>query len=129
MRRLRGFSLIETTVALALLGVIVVTIMSSFSAVTLAATRHQQETTLDRLTRSDAEYIKSQIYSATPKATPYLSLTASGYTFAYQVLYYAAGAPPTFLAANPDVGLQEIVLTVSGPNGSSETLDFLKERP
>jgi prepilin-type N-terminal cleavage/methylation domain-containing protein len=129
MRRLRGFSLIETTVALALLGVIVVTIMSSFSAVTLAASRHQQETTLDRLTRSEAEYIKSQIYSATPKATPYLSLTVSGYTFAYLVLYYAAGAPATFLAANPDAGLQEVVLTVSGPNGSSETLDFLKERP
>ena len=129
MRRLRGFSLIETTVALALLGVIVVTIMSSFSAVTLAASRHQQETTLDRLTRSDAEYIKSQTYSATPKATPYLNLNVSGYAFAYQVLYYAAGPPATFTTANADAGLEEIVLTVSGPNGSSETLDFLKVHP
>jgi prepilin-type N-terminal cleavage/methylation domain-containing protein len=129
MKRIQGFSLIETTVALALLGVIVVTIMSAFSAVTLAATRHQQETTLDRLSRSDAEYIKSQIYSATPKTTPYLNLSVSGYAFTYQVLYYAAGPPPTFLATNADAGLQEIVLTVSGPNGSSETLDFLKVQP
>jgi len=129
MKRIQGFSLMETTVALALLGVIVVTMMSAFSGVTLAATRHQQETTLDRLSRSDAEYIKSQIYSATPKATPYLNLAVSGYTFTYQVLYYAAGAPPTFLTANADAGLQEIVLTVSGPNGSSETLDFLKVHP
>jgi type II secretory pathway pseudopilin PulG len=129
MKRIQGFSLMETTVALALLGVIVVTMMSAFSAVTLAATRHQQETTLDRLTRSDAEYIKSQVYSATPKATPYLNLAVSGYAFTYQVLYYAAGAPPTFSAANADLGLQEIVLTVSGPNGASETLDFLKVHP
>lgn len=129
MKRIQGFSLMETTVALALLGVIVVTIISAFSAVTLAATRHQQATTLDRLSRSDAEYIKSQIYSATPKTTPYLNLSVTGYAFTYQVLYYAAGSPPTFSAANPDAGLQEIVLTVSGPNGSSETLDFLKVQP
>ena len=129
MKRRRGFSLIETTVALALLGVIVVTIMASFSGVTLAARRHQQETTLDRLTRSDAEFIKSQIYSATPKATPYLNLAVTGYAFNYQVLYYAAGAPPTFLAGNPDIGLQEIVLTVTGPNSSNEILYFLKEKP
>ena len=129
MSKKGAFSLIETTVALALLGVIVVTILSSFSAVSLAATRHQQETSLDRLIRSDAEYIKSQPYSAIPKATPYLNLVVSGYAFNYQVLYYAPGNPPTFTAANPDVGLQEVVLTVSGPNGSTETLDFLKENP
>jgi type II secretory pathway pseudopilin PulG len=129
MKKIRGFSLMETTVALALLGVIVVTMMSSFSAITLAATRHQQETTLDRLARSDAEYMKSQVYSATPKAKPYLNLAVSGYAFSYQVLYYAAGSPPTFLQTNADVGLQQIVLTVTGPNGSSETLDFLKETP
>jgi prepilin-type N-terminal cleavage/methylation domain-containing protein len=129
MSKARGFSLIETTVALALLGVIVVTMMGSFSAISLAATRHQQETTLDRLARSEAEYIKSQTYSALPKATPYANLTAPGYTFAYQALYYAAGPPVSFSAANADIGLQELVLTVSGPNGASETVEFLKEQP
>jgi prepilin-type N-terminal cleavage/methylation domain-containing protein len=129
MRASRGFSLIETTVALALLGVIIVTMMGSFSAISLAATRHQQETTLDRLTRSDAEFIKSQAYSALPKATPYVNLTAPGYTFAYQVLYYAGGPPVSFTAANPDLGLEELILTVSGPNGASETVDFLKVQP
>jgi type II secretory pathway pseudopilin PulG len=125
MRKSRAFSLIETTVAVALLGIIVVTIMSAFSAVSIAARRHQQETTLDRLTRSDAEYIKSQAYSAA--APPYLNLTAAGYSFAYQVHYYDP-VTKTFTGV-ADSGLEELVLTVTGPNGSTETLYFLKVLP
>ena len=135
MTRKRGFSLIETTVAIALLAIIVVAILSGFSATTLAASRHQQETTLDRLTRSDAEYIKSQTYSPGPppagSTTVYQNIAAvSGYTFSYQILYYSALTnPPNFNPNNADIGLQEIILTVRGPNGSSEVLDFLKEQP
>jgi len=131
MTRLRGFTLIETTVAIALLAVIVVAILSAFSATTLAASRHQQETTLDRLTRSDIEYIKSQPYSVNNLLpAPYQNLSSSGYTLAYQVLYYSALTnPPNFQSGNPDVGLQEIILTVRGPNGSMEVVDFLKEQP
>jgi len=131
MTRKRGFSLVETSVAVALLAIIVVAILSAFSSITLAAARHQQETSLDRLTRSDAEYIKSQPYSINnllPAA--YQNLSSSGYTFAYQVLYYSALTnPPNFNALNADVGLQEIILTVRGPNGSMEVLDLLKEQP
>ena len=127
MRRQVGFSLIETTVAIALLGVIVVTIMAAFSAVSLAARRHQQETTLDRLARSDIEYIQSQTYAA--GASPYLNLTVAGYSFSYQVLYYAPATPASFSSLNADLGLEELILTVSGPNGSSETARFLKVHP
>jgi prepilin-type N-terminal cleavage/methylation domain-containing protein len=124
MKKQAGFSLIETTVAVALLGVIVVTILSAFSAVTIAAARHQQQTTLDRLTRSGAEYIKSQAYAST-----YLALAPlpAGYSLSYQVLYFGPG--PTFSTLNPDIGLEEVVLTVTGPNSSSESLDFLKVQP
>jgi len=128
MTRKQGFSLIETTVAIALLAVIVVSVLGAFSAITISATRHQQATSLDRLVRSDAEYIKSQTYSAAPKATPYLNLSASGYTFSYQVLYYDK-ASNSFTAANPDDGLQQLVLTVTGPNAITETLRFLKVSP
>ena len=125
MRQKRGFSLMETTVAVALLAIIVVTILSAFSAISLAAARHQQQTALDRLTRSDAEYIKSQPYSPSPAA--YLNITAGGYSFAPQVQYWAPGVG--FSALNPDIGLQQITLTVNGPNGSRETLIFLKVQP
>lgn len=132
MNRQRGFTLIETTVAVALLAVIVVTILGAFSAITLAARRHQQETTLDLVTRQDAEFIKSQAYSATPKATPYTNIAVAGYGFSYQVLYYdptQVPPAPQFSAAYADNGLQELVLTVTGPNNTTETLDFLKVQP
>jgi Tfp pilus assembly protein PilV len=126
MKRKRGVSLIETMVAIALLAIIVVSILSAFSAITIAAARHRQSTTLDLLTRSDAEYIKSQTYSPSPAA--YTNLTAAGYTFSYQVLYYDPTQTPPF-GAYADNGLQELLLTVNGPNGSREVLDFLKVQP
>jgi prepilin-type N-terminal cleavage/methylation domain-containing protein len=128
MRRQRGFTLIETTVAIALLAVIIVTVLSAFSAITLAARRHQQESTLDLVTRWDAEYIKSQAYSATPPATPYTNIAVAGYAFSYQVFYYDPVAK-SFAPKNADNGLQELVLTVTGPNNASEALDFLKVQP
>ena len=122
----RGFSLVETTVALALLGVIVVTVVSAFSTVSVATRRHGVATDLDRLTRSEAEYIKSQRYRGKPLA--YANLAAPGYAFAVQILYYNP-VNQTFTAANSDVGLQEIVLTVTATAGGSETLRFLKVQP
>ena len=69
-------------------------------------------------------------YTTGATSGTYSTNPASGYTVTYQVLYYSAATnPPTFLTTNPDVGLQEIVLTVNGPNRSSEVLDFLKEQP
>jgi type II secretory pathway pseudopilin PulG len=125
MKRKHGVSLIETMVAIALLAIIVVSILSAFSAITIAAARHKQQTTLDLLTRSDGEYIKSQTYSPSPAT--YTNLTAGGYSFSYQVSYWdpVLGFGP----GNPDVGLQQIVLTVNGPNGARETLIFLKVQP
>jgi len=127
MKRNRGVSLIETMIAIALLAIIVVSILSAFSAITIAAARHRQSTTLDLLTRSDAEYIKSQTYSPSPAA--YTNLAAAGYTFSYQVLYYDPAQTPPFATANTDNGLQQLVLTVNGPNGARETLIFLKVEP
>ena len=121
MRGKRGFTLLETLIAVTLLAIIVVSILGAFSATTLAATRHAQLTALDLWTRSEAEYIKSQAYSATGA---YTNITAAGYTFSYQVSFYDP-ATNTFNAPT-DNGLQEITLTVTGPNSASEQLEFLK---
>jgi prepilin-type N-terminal cleavage/methylation domain-containing protein len=125
--RRTGFSLIETMVALALLGVIVVAVLSAFSSATLAGYRHGLDTTLDRLVRSDAEFIKQQAYQ--PKPGVYANLAAPGYAFAVQITYYSQGPPPSFAAANPELGLQQVTLTVTAPGGASERLIFFKVRP
>lgn len=126
MKRRKGFSLVETMVALALLGVIVVTVLGSFSTVSLAVKRHTTATSLDRLARSEAEYIKSQAYVAKPGT--YASLAAPGYAFSLQILYYNP-ANGTFVTTNADNGLQQIVLTVTAAAGGSEQLRFLKGQP
>jgi hypothetical protein len=113
-------------VAIALLGVIVVTVVSAFSTVSVATRRHGVATNLDRLTRSEAEYIKSQGYAVKPRA--YTNLAAPGYVFAVQILYYNP-VNQTFSNANNDLGLQEIVLTVTATAGGSETLRFFKVQP
>jgi prepilin-type N-terminal cleavage/methylation domain-containing protein len=130
MRRTRsGFSLVETMMAVALLGVIIVAVLSAFSSVAIATSQHSRATSLDRLVRSDAEFIKRQAYiPKPPPAGVYANLASPGYAFAVQVLYYNPGGG-TFLATNPDVGLQQIVLTVTAPGGATETVRFLKVRP
>jgi prepilin-type N-terminal cleavage/methylation domain-containing protein len=132
-QRSTGFSLVETMVALALMGVIVVAVLSAFSSATLAANRHALDTSLDRLVRSDAEYIKRQAYvPKPPPAGTYTNLVApAGFTFAIQVLYYAPGPVPArgFAAANPERGLQQITLTATAPGGASEQVIFFKVRP
>jgi Tfp pilus assembly protein PilV len=126
-RRQSGLTLVETLVALLLLGVIVVTVLGAFSSATVAATRHQQLTSLDRLTRSEVEYVRSQAYDAKP--TVYSDLTVSGYSFSKTILYYDSKANPNWSALNNDTGLQQIRLTVTAPGGASETLYFLKVQP
>jgi hypothetical protein len=116
--------------AVALLGVIIVAVMSAFSSVAIATSQHARATSLDRLVRSDAEFIKRQAYR--PKPPPpgvYANLAAPGYAFAVQVLYYSPFGGGSFTPANPDLGLQEIVLTVTAPGGARETVRFLKVRP
>lgn len=125
-RRAPGFSMVEAMVAIALLGVIIVTVVSAFSTVSIATRRHGVTINLDRLTRSEAEYIKSQPYRRKPGA--YANLAAPGYAFAVQVLYYNP-LNQTFSAANNDVGLQEIVLTVTATARGTEILRFFKVRP
>jgi prepilin-type N-terminal cleavage/methylation domain-containing protein len=126
-QRRQGFSLIETMMALALLAVIIVAVLSAFSSATLAGYRHGQDTTLDRLVRSDAEFIKQQAYRAKPGV--YANLVAPGYAFAVQITYYSPGPPPSFAAGNAERGLQQITLTVTAPGGASERLIFFKVRP
>lgn len=118
---------IEVLIAVALLGVIVVTLMAGLSSIALATAHHRQQTTLDLLVRSDAEYIKSQAYS--PKPAKYTNISAAGYSFSITQVLYWDPASRTFAAGNLDNGLQEIFVTVNAPGGGSERIILLKVQP
>ena len=125
-RRQRGFTLVETAIAVALLAVIVISVLSAFSAITVAANRHQGQASLDLLVRSDAEYIKSQLYQVKPAG--YSNLSKPGYTLSSQALYWDPNTA-TFSTTNNENGLQEVVLTGTAPHGGTETLRILKVQP
>ena len=127
----RGMTFIEVLIAVALLGVIVVTIMAGLSSITLATIHHRQQTTLDLLVRSDAEFIKSQAYitQVPSPPPPYQNITASGYTFSTPVVSYWSLAVGNFSTSNPDNGLEEISVTVTAPGGGTEQIIVLKVQP
>jgi Tfp pilus assembly protein PilV len=118
---------IEVLIAVALLGVIVVTMMAGLSSIALATGHHRQQTTLDLLARSEAEFLKSQTYS--PKPATYASISASGYTFSITQVLYWDPTLGTFSLANNENGLQQISVTVTAPGGGTEQVIVLKVQP
>lgn len=123
----RGMTFIEVLIAVALLGVIVVTIMAGLSSIALATVHHRQQTTLDLVVRSDAEFIKGQPY--VPKPAAYSNITAAGYTFSTPLVTYWDPALGAFATTYADNGLQEISVTVTAPGGGTEQIILLKVQP
>lgn len=125
-----GAALAETIVALALISLTVVAMLGGFAAIVLMATRHQQQTRLELIVRSDVERLKTQPYSAAGSYTlpaPPAPFTSATLTVSY---YNPAGCGGGFCATppSPDTGLQWITVTVSGP-GYTETASLFKELP
>lgn len=125
-----GAALAETIVALALISLTVVAMLGGFAAIVLMATRHQQQTRLELIVRSDVERLKTQPYSAAGSYTlpsPPPPFTSATLTVSY---YNPAGCGGGFCATppSPDTGLQWITVTVSGP-GYTEKASLFKELP
>ncbi|HLB78506.1 MAG TPA: prepilin-type N-terminal cleavage/methylation domain-containing protein, partial [Candidatus Dormibacteraeota bacterium] len=130
LRGRQGMTFIEVLIAVALLGVIVVTMMAGLSSIALATGHHRQQTTLELLVRSEAEYLKSQAYiPKPPPAGSYQNLSAAGYTFSAPSVLYWDPALGTFTLANNENGLQQITVTVTAPGGGSEQIIVLKVQP
>jgi prepilin-type N-terminal cleavage/methylation domain-containing protein len=120
-----GFSLIETLIAVAISGTLVVGIVSGYSTAILGSSRHGKVTDTDVLSRSVAESVEGQAYLPCP-ATTY-SDTASDITYpagwsasavAIDVLWWHA-ATDTFTASCPDEGLQRVTVNVVSPDGDA----------
>ena len=109
----RGMALIETLVALAILGLVAVAFINGLATVAKATYITEVRTTAESLTRSEAEYLKSQSYIYyTPGHGEYLSITPpAGYNIEVAVvpIHPVTKLPLTF---EQDEGLQKLTVTI-----------------
>ncbi len=78
-----GISLVETLVAIAILGVISVTFMTALSAGSISVNNLQQETTAQALARTQMENIKAASYDSTGNSYAQI-YTSGGYQIGIQ---------------------------------------------
>ena len=110
-----GVSLIETTVALAVLGAIAVTFLSGVTTTSKAAFITDERATAESLAQSQMEWVQNASYNATgylPASIP----TSSDYT------NYSANITAQLLSS----GLQKITVTVKHSDEPVLTLESYK---
>jgi len=98
----KGLGLVESMVAIGLLGAGVIAFASALAAGSLTVNEHSQETTAQRLAQAQLESIKSAMYDAS--GTSYTTVSApSGYSVSFSV--------NSAIYATDDI--QKITVTVS----------------
>lgn len=70
MKSEKGFALIETLVAMALMGIIAVSLLSGVTTVTRANTIHEEQAIAQSLVRSEIEYVKNVQYQYSASTYP-----------------------------------------------------------
>ncbi len=107
-----GVSLIETLIALALLGIIAATFLSGLTTAAKATFIADERATAESLARSQIEYVKSQGYIdyAGPEHEEYgLIITPSSYSVEITAVPID---PDTGQPSEQDQGIQKITVTV-----------------
>jgi type II secretory pathway pseudopilin PulG len=100
-REQRGLGLVETLVAIALLGTSVVAFVTALSSGSIAAGEQERETIAQSLAQTQVEYTKSYPYN--PAATTYPTVTAPA---GYAVSVGVGSVPGT------DINIQKITVTI-----------------
>jgi prepilin-type N-terminal cleavage/methylation domain-containing protein len=128
-----GFSLVESIVAIAILGIAVVAIVGALGTAASTTGLQARQADADAALRSGAEAIKSQPYVACPGVPAYSTAgttLAPGMTVSLSSVEHWNGA--TFVAACPasDGGFQRVTLQADAAGGTFvRTLEFIKRRP
>jgi prepilin-type N-terminal cleavage/methylation domain-containing protein len=123
----RGFTLIEVTIAIALLGIVAVTILTALSNASMALIIADRRATAESLARSQMEYVKNQGYQGL-----YIDYSESGHGEYAEIGGYTGNydvdtavepidpdtyAPYTYYEAQgrfeADDGIQKITVTVT----------------
>ena len=113
-----GVTLIETLVALALLGLITVAFLSGLATTAKATLIADERATAESLARSQIEYVKNQDYINydAPEHEDYLTVTPLDSSYSID--------PPTITSI--DVGIQKITVTVTRGDKTVLTVDAYK---
>jgi len=137
----RGFSLIEVTVALGLMGIIVVAFLSGLSAASMALVIADEHTTAESLARTQMEYVKNQEYDTAPTGGEgnYAKIADAevpdGYTICSKdradtttenIIYGIPWDSLNNIAVDDDVGLQRIKLVIKHNGKEIITLEDYK---
>lgn len=127
-----GFSLVESLVAIALLGLSIVTILGAIGTAASTSGLQARQADADAALRSGAEFVKSVSYIACPDVASYdvsSATTAPGMSVAATVQFWNGS---NFQANCPaqDHGFQKVVLRASAAQEAFErTLEVIKRRP
>ena len=111
MKNEKGFSLIETLIAIALFGMICVAVSMGLSMAARANVISDEQTTAESLARSQIEYIQKQPYDNinNPPVYNLVSNIPTGYSITTPL---AIRLDPKNNGTNNDDGLQKINITV-----------------
>ena len=124
MRSEKGFSLIETVVALAIVAIVAVSFLSGLATSARATIVADEQTTASSLARSQMEDIKDQTYDGTnnPPVYSLISSVPSSYT----VDIDADRLDPEGDGFDDDDGIQKVVVTVERGGRTILTLEDYK---
>jgi prepilin-type N-terminal cleavage/methylation domain-containing protein len=123
----RGFSLIEVSIAIALIGVLAVAILGSLSYASTVLIITDRQATAESLAKSQMEYVKSQNYTAAPDGgvATYNEIPGISIPEGYAIGSYNRDDDPVDnvvgipwnsgnnTASSTDTGLQKIKLVVT----------------
>lgn len=124
MQSEKGFSLIETLVALAILGIIAVGFLSGLATAARATFITDERTTAASLAKSQMEYIKNQNYDNINNPPQYDLL--SDLPTSFSVTVTASRLDPEGDGLDDDDGIQNIVVTVMRGSRTIITLEDYK---
>ena len=124
MRGEKGFSLIETVVAVAIVAIVAVSFLSGLAASARATIVADEHTTASSLARSQMEDIKNQPYDDTNEPPVYSLI--SGIPSGYTVDIDADRLDPENDGFEDDDGIQKMVVTVERGGRTILTLEDYK---
>jgi prepilin-type N-terminal cleavage/methylation domain-containing protein len=126
-----GFSLVETLIAVAILGLGVVTVLSGMmTSITISDLDRRQAEGQTAL-RAYAEAVAGDTYTGCASSYPAAAFSApSGWTAAMTVAYWSTATSTFAATCGTDSGLQRVTLTVTATDGrGTESLRLGKRAP